>query len=59
MIAAGYISKEQRTVAVVLLAVAAGFTFGGRSGYFVNHMDIAPRLVFAHAVIFSFHNAII
>ena len=45
MIGTGFVTCQQPAVAVALLAVAVGFTFGSRSGYGVNHVDIAPRYV--------------
>lgn len=42
-VAVGYITCEQRDVAVALLSVAVMFTGLCRAGYNVNHVDFAPK----------------
>ncbi|XP_048752020.2 sialin-like [Ostrea edulis] len=42
-VAVGYITCEQRDVAVALLSVAVMFTGLCRAGYTVNHVDFAPK----------------
>ena len=45
LVGAGYVGCEHRAIAVVLLAVAVGFEGLSYSGFIVNHIDFAPRLV--------------
>jgi ACS family sodium-dependent inorganic phosphate cotransporter-like MFS transporter 5 len=43
LIAASFVNCETRMTAVGLLIASVGFTSFNRSGYVVNHLDIAPR----------------
>ncbi|XP_064646592.1 sialin-like [Lineus longissimus] len=43
LVAASFVSCETRMTAVGLLVASVGFSSFNRSGYVVNHLDIAPR----------------
>lgn len=43
LIAVGYMTQEEKTVAVVLLTIGVGFNAGSFCGYLVNHMDLSPN----------------
>ncbi|KAI0229659.1 Sialin [Lamellibrachia satsuma] len=43
VVALGYMKSSQVTMAIVFLTIGVGFTGISRSGYAVNHVDIAPR----------------
>ncbi|XP_073844725.1 major Facilitator Superfamily Transporter 12 isoform X2 [Musca autumnalis] len=43
LIALGYMSEDQKTIATVLLTIAVGFNAASFCGYLVNHMDLSPN----------------
>ena len=55
MVGVGFLDCTKRSIAVALLTVAVGLTFGSRSGYNVSAVDIAPRYA---GIIFGISNTI-
>lgn len=43
LVGLGYVSKEQSTLAVVLLTVSVGINSSAFVGYLINHMDLSPN----------------
>lgn len=43
LIALGYVSKENTSLAVVLLTAAIAFNSASFVGYLINHMDLSPN----------------
>jgi hypothetical protein len=43
LVAVSYITCEHRTVAVVVLSLAVMFNGLCKAGYYVNHVDFAPK----------------
>lgn len=43
LIALGYVTKANTTLAIMLLTVAVGFNSAAYVGYLVNHLDLAPN----------------
>lgn len=43
LVALGYVSKNQSTLAVVLLTISVGVNSAAFVGYLVNHMDLSPN----------------
>lgn len=43
LIALGYMTEDEKTLATVLLTVAVGFNAASFCGYLVNHMDLSPN----------------
>lgn len=43
LIALGYVTKEQSTLAVILLTLSVGMNAAAHVGYLVNHMDLSPN----------------
>ncbi|XP_065369173.1 putative inorganic phosphate cotransporter isoform X2 [Calliphora vicina] len=43
LIALGYMTEDEKTLAIVLLTIGVGFNAGSFCGYLVNHMDLSPN----------------
>lgn len=43
LIALGYMTKEQSTLAVVLLTLSVAMNGAASVGYLINHMDLSPN----------------
>lgn len=43
LIALGYVSKENTSLAVILLTTAIAFNSASFVGYLINHMDLSPN----------------
>ncbi|XP_030382811.1 putative inorganic phosphate cotransporter [Scaptodrosophila lebanonensis] len=43
LIALGYMTSEERNLAITLLTIAVGVNAGCSCGYLVNHMDLSPN----------------
>lgn len=43
LIGTGFVSCDQRNIAVAFLSIAVMFTGFSRGGYVVNHVDFGPK----------------